>query len=153
MNITDVISLKWLDAENTLLGGNVVSEQFGTVPICIHDGYDTDDGQRIWDNAKAGLYGSIFPYEAPPEKTAEELREQMQSLARVDYRLRMKKAGVTTSVIDAAIAAVTDEELREDYEIIWEDSQQFARLDPLVIVVFEFAGKTPGQADAIWNGE
>jgi len=93
---------------------------------------------------------SILPY-IPP--TATELREAMEPLSRVDFRLRLKKAAITTSVINAAIAAVADEELREDYEIIWEDGQSFGRLDPFVLVVFEYAGKTPEQADSIWNGE
>lgn len=88
-----------------------------------------------------------------PEPTVEELREHMPPLERVEFRLRLKKAAITTSVINAAIAAVADEELREDYEIIWEDGQSFGRLDPLVLAIFEYAGKTPEQADSIWNGE
>ncbi|MRN66410.1 hypothetical protein [Brucella sp. 10RB9213] len=92
---------------------------------------------------------TILPYIAP---TVVEARERMQPLARVDFRLKLKQAGINTSVINAAIASVHDEGIREEYEIIWEDGQAFGRLDPFVLTIFEFAGMTPDEADSVWTG-
>ncbi|EXL04303.1 hypothetical protein BG46_25300 [Brucella anthropi] len=143
-------STYWIYSASTGVFGRLATEGNAL------DGLDADartipdkpEGEFRFDPA---LNKWVFSPE--PEPTAEELREYMPPLERVDFRLRLKKAAITTSVINAAIAAVADEELREDYEIIWEDGQSFGRLDPFVIVVFEYAGKTPEQADSIWTGE
>nr|WP_278422765.1 hypothetical protein [Brucella anthropi] len=142
-------STYWIYSASTGVFGRLATEDNAL------DGLEADariipakpDGEYRFDPAM-----NKWVFSPEPAPTPEELREQMQPLARADYRLRLKKAGITTSVINAAIAAVADEELREDYEIIWEDAQTFGRLDPFVLVVFEYAGKTPEQADSIWEG-
>ena len=57
---------------------------------------------------------------------------------------------MTTAVIVAAIFSVEDEGEQEDLQIAWEDSVEFRRLDPLVLLVADRAGKTPEQIDAVW---
>lgn len=143
-------STYWIYSASTGVFGRLATEDNAL------DGLEADariipakpDGEYRFDPAM-----NTWVFSPEPEPTAEELRQYMQPLARADFRLRLKKAAITTSVINAAIAAVADEELREDYEIIWEDGQSFGRLDPLVLAIFEYAGKTPEQADSIWNGE
>ena len=148
--VFETIDLKWANPEKTFLFGNVITQEYGPAEILINENYDLEWGRTYWKEAIEGKHGTIHEYEPP---SAEELREYIPPLARPDFRLRLKKAAITTSVINAAIAAVADEELREDYEIIWEDGQSFGRLDPLVLAIFEYAGKSPEQADSIWNGE
>lgn len=86
---------------------------------------------------------------SPP--TADEIRAHMAVLPRLEFRNKFKAAGMTTEVIAGAIASVSDESDREDMQIAWEDTQTFGRLDPLVIVIATFAGKSPEQIDAIWT--
>ncbi|WP_426238186.1 hypothetical protein [Pararhizobium sp. DWP1-1-3] len=93
----------------------------------------------------------IGPYVPPPEPTPEELRALMPALPRLTFRNRFKAAGMTTAVINNAIAAIEDESEQEDMQIAWEDTQSFGRLDPFVIMVATFAGKTSAQIDTIWT--
>lgn len=90
---------------------------------------------------------AIEPY-VPP--TAEEVRAGMLPLPRAAFRKAFKDAGMTTAVIVAAIFSVEDEGEQEDLQIAWEDSVEFRRLDPLVLLVADRAGKTPEQIDAVW---
>ncbi|MGE6781311.1 hypothetical protein ACQKGL_02175 [Ensifer adhaerens] len=83
--------------------------------------------------------------------SAEEIRAVMPSLTRLKFRKEFKDAGMTTVVINAAIASVADPSEQEDYQIAWEDAQSFKRLDPLVLLIAAHAGKTPEQIDDIWN--
>lgn len=148
--VIKAIKLYWFDPQHTILTGTVLTVEYGEAGIMIPPNYDLEWGRIFYDEAIEGKHGDIAAY-APP--SAEDLRKYMQPLARSEFRLRLKKAAITTTVINAAIAAVADEELREDYEVIWEDGQSFGRLDPFVLVVFDYAGKTPEQADSIWSGE
>lgn len=84
----------------------------------------------------------------PP--TAEEVRAGMLPLPRAAFRKAFKDAGMTTAVIVAAIFSVEDEGEQEDLQIAWEDSVEFRRLDPLVLLVADRAGKTAEEIDAVW---
>lgn len=85
------------------------------------------------------------------EVTADELRARMPSLSRLQFRTAFKNAGMTTVVINAAIAAVADPNAQEDYQIAWEDAQSFKRIDPLVQLIAAHAGKTAAEIDAVWT--
>ncbi len=93
----------------------------------------------------------IGPYVPPPEPTPDELRALMPALPRLTFRNRFKAAGMTTAVINSAIASIDDESIQEDMQIAWEDTQSFGRLDPFVIMVATYAVKTPEQIDTIWT--
>lgn len=84
--------------------------------------------------------------EHPP--TPDEIREQMAPLNRYQFRAGFKAGGITTADINDDIAAVIDPDEREDYEIYWESTQTFKRLDDFVLLVS--SGKTPEQTDKIW---
>jgi hypothetical protein len=99
-----------------------------------------------WLAENEGNY-TIAPY-VPP--TAEEVRAGMLPLSRVAFRKAFKDAGMTTSFIVAAIFSIDDEDEREDYEIAWQDSVEFKRLDPLVLLIADRAGKTAEEIDAAW---
>jgi hypothetical protein len=85
----------------------------------------------------------------PP--TSEEIRASMLSLNRVAFRTAFKNSGMNTAVINSAIAAIENEDERENMQIIWEDALSFLRLDPFVLMVAAYAGKTPEQVDTLWN--
>lgn len=89
----------------------------------------------------------IQPY-VPP--TPEELRANMPSLARIDFRNKFRVNGITTAVINNYIAGIMDPDLQEERQIFWEDSQTFRRLDPFVVELGQAAGKTAEQIDTIW---
>jgi hypothetical protein len=93
----------------------------------------------------------IDPYIPPPPPTPDELRALMPPLSRLTFRNKFKAAGMTTAVISSAIASIEDESVQEDMQIAWEDTQSFGRLEPFVIMVATFAGKTPAQIDTIWT--
>lgn len=101
---------------------------------------------RQWLNDNAGSY-VVEPY-VPP--TPDEARAAMRPLTRVAFRTAFKNAGMTTATITAAIFSVEDESLQEDMQIAWEDSIEFKRLDPVVLLIAERAAKTPEQIDTIW---
>lgn len=101
---------------------------------------------RQWLIDHEGEY-TVIPYTPP---TAEELRALMPALSRSVFRLKFKNAGMTTAFINGVIAAIEDESLQEDMQIVWEDQQSFGRLDPFVIMVAEAKPKTPAQIDSIW---
>lgn len=92
----------------------------------------------FWENGKW--------VEHPP--TPEEIRAAMPSLNRYQFRAGFKAAGITTKVIEDAIAAVPDDDEREDFEIYWESTQTFLRMDSFVWLVT--ASKTPEETDVIW---
>lgn len=99
-----------------------------------------------WLAENEGEY-TIEPY-VPP--TAEEVRAGMLPLSRAAFRKAFKDAGMTTAVIVAAIFSIEDESEQEDLQIAWDDSVEFRRLDPLVLLVADRAGKTADEIDAIW---
>lgn len=90
----------------------------------------------------------IDPY-VPP--TIAEVRASTGGLPRLDFRQKMKAAGVTTATISAYLASVVDIDHQEDMQMFWEDAQSFARLDPFVIELGAFAGKTPEELDQVWG--
>ena len=92
-----------------------------------------------------------FPIEAYVPPTIAEVRASASGLNRLDFRQKMKAAGVTTATIMGFLAGIADPDHQEDMQMFWEDSQQFARLDPFVVELGEFAGKTPEQLDPIWG--
>ncbi|EXL07426.1 hypothetical protein BG46_11015 [Brucella anthropi] len=152
MNITDVVALKWLDAERTILGGTVMTVEFGSVPICIHENYDVEYGRQLWDDAHAGKYGVIFEYVAPPEPTSEEKRAMMPKLEkwRVDTIIDLETG--LRDKIDAAIAKWPDPK-RTIAKNKLASVTIFDRLDPLFDELGSEpeVGKTPDDIDIMWT--
>lgn len=112
------------------------NDTFGLAPIV-----------RQWLVDHEGEY-TIEPY-VPP--TTEQVRAEMTPLTRAAFRTAFKAAGMTTAVIVAAIFSVEDESEQEDLQIAWEDSAEFRRLDPLVLLVADRAVKTAEEIDTIWT--
>ncbi|MGF6155822.1 hypothetical protein M2267_001050 [Ensifer sp. KUDG1] len=125
---------------------------------------DDETGEEILDEYVPLAGAGPFPvrpqgdhWRINDEKTAwikmsaEEIRAVMPNLSRLRFRNAFKSAGMTTAVINAAIAAVADPSEQEDLQIAWEDAQSFKRLDPLVVLIATRAGKTADEIDAIWN--
>ncbi|MDL2332452.1 hypothetical protein [Brucella inopinata] len=151
MNIIDVTGLKWLNPDHTLLGGQVVTDKMGIIPICIHDEYDTPEGQKLWNDAIAGRYGPIFDYTAPPEPTPEERRAMMPDLEkwRVDTIIDLEPG--LREKIDAAIDK-WPEPKRTIGKNKFKSVTNFSRRDPLFDDVGsdKDVGKTPDDIDAMW---
>lgn len=160
MQITDVIGLKWLTPDKTVLGGMVMSPTYGAVPLCVHDRYDTETGQKIWDDALAGRYGPIFDYVAlepdpvPIPKTISR-RQFFQQLANLGCITRDEaKAALQSGVIPAALLTLISklpEEEQFDAEMLIIGAATFARQHPLcdkMRVLFDWSSD---QADSFWR--
>jgi hypothetical protein len=74
----------------------------------------------------------------------------MPVLSRKQFRLGMRDLGVTSAMIDAALAAIPDENQREIAQIEWEDSDSYSRSHPLIAQLAAAFGKTNEQIDAAW---
>ena len=156
MNIIDVTGLKWLDTDKTLLGGTVITSEFGAVPVCIHDNYDVEYGQKLWEDAKAGKYGPIFDYVAPPEPTPEELRAAMPELSSRQFWKAAAEVGVTEDLLvsavsdpeSAAYVADTADRLMAVLDI--RKATRFYRTYPLLDTLALAQGIPAEQLDALW---
>lgn len=150
MVILEVIELQWANPEHTVLNGRVIAAQYGEVPICIRNGYDTPEGQKLWDDAIAGEHGPILDY-MPPDPTPEEKRAMMPDLEkwRVDTVIDLEHG--LREKIDAAIDKWSEPK-RTISKNKFKSVTSFRRIDPL----FDDAGadpevgKTPEDIDAMW---
>lgn len=146
--VIETKELRWANKEKTQLFGKVITKEYGPAEILIHEDYDLEWGRIYWKEAMSGKHGKINKYVAP---TLNEIRSGMTNLQRKDFRLKLKAVGVNTSTIQTFLEQIEDEDLREDFEIEWEDETEFNRMDPFVVALFEYAGITPEQADIIWE--
>lgn len=149
MNVVDVVALKWLDAEHKLLGGTVVTSEFGAVPLCIHENYDVEYGRQLWTDAIAGKYGPIFDYVAPPELTPDEKRALMPNLSARQLRLGLLHLGKLNDV-PVAIGALPEPE-KSQAQIEWDYASEFRRLHPLIVQLIPILGLTDEQVDPVWE--
>lgn len=135
--------------------------QFGTIDIEVEDperGWmpftaSPDDPEQHGRDMHAAVIaaGHINPYVAPPEPTAEEARAAMPALTRRQFRLGMRDLGITSSMIDAGILSITDEDAREIAQIEWEDATSFERLHPMVVMLSTAFEIAPEALDAAWS--
>ncbi|MEN5278932.1 hypothetical protein ABE527_18545 [Brucella sp. TWI432] len=160
MDIVDVVGLKWLNAEKTILGGTAKSAIFGSVQLCLRDGYDTEAGQKIWDEALAGKYGPIFDYVEPeilPEPVPNEIsrRQFFQLLAILGLITKNEakaalQGGAIPAALQALISQLPDDE-QFDAEMLIIGAATFARLHQLcdkIRILFEW---TEEQRDNFWH--
>lgn len=95
--------------------------------------------------AAALAAGQVTAY-VPP--TAEEARAALPDLRGKQFRLGMRDLGVTSAMMDTALAAIADQNQREIAQIEWEDSDSYSRLHPLIAQLAIVLGKTDEQIDA-----
>lgn len=151
MNVIDVVALKWLDPDHTMLGGTAVTTEFGPVPVCIRENYDTAEGRKLWDDAHAGKYGPIFEYVAPPELTPDEKRELMPVITKRQLRLTLVRNGISLAQVEAAIEAMPDGLPKQEAEIEWADASEFRRLHPTLLLVAQALNLSDEQVDVMWE--
>lgn len=113
--------------------------------------YNTSDPYGLGPAIKAWLAANpdfpIGPY-VPP--TVEEMRESA-FLSRREFRSAALAAGISTTVINSYLAAIADPVTQDERTIYWEEASLLMRLDPFVIELAAFAGKTPEQMDTIFQ--
>jgi hypothetical protein len=103
-------------------------------------------GKALYDAAVE--IGQVENYPPPPP---EKVRAAMTDLTRKQFRLGLRDLGITSAMIDAALAAIPDEDRREIAQIEWEDSDRFQRLHPLIANLMAVFGKTDDEVDAAWT--
>lgn len=151
MNVIDVVALKWLDPDHTMLGGTAVTTEFGPVPLCIRENYDTAEGRKLWDDAHAGKYGPIFEYVAPPELTPDEKRELMPVITKRQLRLTLVRNGISLEQVEATIDAMPDGLPKQEAKIEWDTASEFRRLHPTLLLVAQALSLSEEQVDAMWE--
>lgn len=145
--IVKVVTLRWLNAEQTLLGADVMfSHRSGVDPMCINANYDTQLGRELWDEAMQGMHGEIASYVSPPEPTPEEQRAQMPPISKRQLRLTLVRNGISLTDLDAAILAMGDEAVIE-----WQDASEYRRLHSLLNQVAAHLSLTQEQVDIMWK--
>lgn len=111
------------------------------------------EGKRIVDtrilNTGEG-WKTVHTLEDTSEPTPEEIRENMPPLTARQLRLGLVSASILPAQVDAAIAAIPDEQARAVAEIEWEYATQFERNHPLIDQVGTALGLSPEQIDAMW---
>lgn len=90
-------------------------------------------------------------YSPPPAPSIRERRATMPPLSRRQFRLGMRRLGITASMIDAAILSIADKDAREVAQIEWEDAISFDRLHALVVMLSTAFSITPEALDAAWS--
>ncbi|WPM81382.1 hypothetical protein R5W60_06820 [Brucella pseudintermedia] len=157
MNIVDVVALKWLDPEHTMLGGTAVTTEFGPVPVCIRENYDTEEGRILWNDAQAGKYGPIFDFKAPPEPTPEESREAMPALTARQFwkaalEIDITEDSMVTEMADPSSPCfVSDEKERQDAIVDIRKATTFERTYPTLNKLATAKGIPPEQLDSLWS--
>ncbi|MBK0022208.1 hypothetical protein IAE29_12825 [Ochrobactrum sp. S46] len=161
MKITDVIALKWDNPAHTILGGTVVTSDLGTIPVCIKEGYDTEEGRKLWEDAIAGKYGPIFDYVEPepqPEPIPDEIsrRQFFQYLAVLGIISRQEAlAALQSGAIPAPLQAIIDELPTEDDQFEAQmfiiGAQNFDHLHPLSDTVRLALEWTVEQKNDFWR--
>lgn len=91
--------------------------------------------------------GGIAAY-VPP--TDDERRANMAPLSRRQFRLGMMALGITSSMIETAIASRPDATEREIAQINWEEASFFERLHPLVLSLASAFGIDAAALDDAW---
>ena len=143
----------WGDAASSMLLVEVEFKGFGWIPFStMVANFPTDPNeahcQIVAEAALAGDYGPIAPY-VPP--TLDYLRAEATPVGRMDFRNGMRAIGVTTTIVNAYIASITDPDHQEEMLITWEDGQLFRRLDTFCTELGTYAAKTPEQLDTVWK--
>lgn len=156
MNIKDVLALCWLDPTHTLLGGTVLTAEFGFVPVCIHENYDVSYGQVLWDDALAGKYGRIFDYIPVPELTVEEKRALMPDLPARQFWQAALSVSITEDSLIAAISDpssssyIADPVSSQEAIIDIRKATSFSRNYPTLNDLATAQGIPAEQLDALW---
>lgn len=85
-------------------------------------------------------------------RAAAERASRLMPLTRRQLRLGLLTNGITTSDVEAAIAAIPDQMDRAVAEIEWADASTYERDHPLIEQVGTALGLAPEQIDVMWGG-
>ena len=123
----------------------------------VREGGRFEYGGNVVMGAQAGWEQdgySLVEAPPPPEPeplTPEEIRAAMPPLTARQLRLGLVGGGILPSQVDAAIAAIPDEQARAVAQIEWEYASQFERDHPLIEQVGTALGLTAEQIDTMWQ--
>lgn len=92
-------------------------------------------------NEKIGAY-------IPP--ALDEQRAYMTPITPRQLRLALIRNGVSVASVDAAIASISDQNVREEAQVEWEYATSFSRMSSSFLRIMEAIGMTPDQVDVLW---
>lgn len=160
--IVEVVALRWLNAEQTMLGADVkFSHRTGIDPMCINANYDTQLGRELWDEAMHGLHGTIAQYVEPepvPEVAPDEIsrRQFFQQLAVMEIITKTEAlAALQNGTIPPPLQVIIDQLPTEDdkfnAQMLVIGAASFNRLHTLSEVVRVALDWSIGQRDEFWR--
>lgn len=115
------------------------------------DGVDlyVDTGE-LYDQAVAGDFGPVLPFEPPAPPTVEELRHTMPTLTPRQLRLMLLQIDMSEDDVRAKIDAIEDPVAKQAATIEWEWATSYRRLHPLVQSIATDLGFPDEQLDDLW---
>lgn len=149
--VLSVENPSWSNEDHSILTATVLFEELeglGPIPFSTSADADTEHGRYVWDNALKNEYGPIADF-VPP--TADERRASMPPLTAKQFRLGMRRIGMTSAKVNELIEQIPDEDEREDARTEWEYSVTYERMHPFVVDLSKKAGIKPEQLDAAWE--
>ncbi len=160
--IVEVVALRWLNAEQTMLGADVkFSHRTGIDPMCINANYDTQLGRELWDEAMHGLHGTIAQYVEPepvPEVAPDEIscRQFFQQLAAMEIITKAEAlSALQNGTIPPPLQVIIDQLPTEDdkfnAQMLVIGAATFNRLHPLAEIVRQAMQWTAEQKDNFWR--
>lgn len=126
------------------------------------DDYSTYDMETVADpnDPYSEISPQIFAWlEAHPEfvidayvpPSPEEIRQNMPRISRRNLRLGLIDSGISPLEAQSIIDNKPAGNERDRADVIWNESERFSRLDPLVVEITTAYGMTPEQVDTMWN--
>jgi hypothetical protein len=157
MNITFANSPRWVNQAQTAI---TLTVQFETLPEPVSFLASPDDveahGVTLYNNAVAGLYGSIAAYVAPPTPVPSEITAlQFLLQAATDGIITQLEAleAAQTGSVPALIQAVFDSLAPTQSfaaQVRWARMTSIPRTDPLVAAVGQALSMTTQQMDTFF---
>jgi len=144
---------KDLDAAPDDVRDRFLASLAGSINKYVWDGAEWVLEQSTAEIEKFGFTLDDFP-DAPvpdmpdynPDERALEQARESASLSRANFKLALMEAGYLQDVKDF-VANTADERI----QILWEDSDTFARLDPDLLNMASQMGYTDEQMDALFG--
>lgn len=100
---------------------------------------------------RVSIVGGVLSFIDPETYEPEPENPLSKPMLRAKFRLAMLRNGYGSAAIAAGIASITDEMVREETQIEWEDSPQFYRYQAVVINLTMALGISEEDVDRIWT--
>ncbi len=144
MQITNVTSPQWANAEHTMINVMVAHSEFGVIPFSASPDDVEEHGRAIFADAVAGKFGTIAEYVAPvipAEPPSTSCSRRQGRLALLEFE--------KLDLVESAIAAIDDPALRRRAQIEYE-ADTWERSNLFLQSMWVTLGGTSEELDALF---